>query len=208
MAMESDLLRGLVDKSMTKEELSHKVRQDFGLLPLVLKGTSSSKATIRYGCSKVLMDLAEEHPEKLYPHMDFFIDLLDGKYRILTWNALTIIANLAKVDKAGKLDAAFNKYFGFINVGNSGKIALAKPHLIEKITNALLKVENLSTTPHLTEECRRVIAEATIKAFNTFYPKIKEKEKVIAFVRNQLNSPRKTLRETAETFLHTWENPR
>ncbi len=216
--MGNELLQKLVDKSMTKAQLLQKVRQDYGLLPVVLEGTSSSKAAIRYGCAKVLMDISEENPEKLYLHMDFFMDLLDSKYRILTWNAMAIIANLAKVDKNGKLDAAFNKYFSFINneymvtvanvVSNSGKIALAKPHLIEKITDELLKVENLSTTPHLTEECKRVIAEAAIKSFNLFYDQIKNKERVLSFVKSHLNSSRKTLRETAASFLDKWDNPK
>ena len=216
--MENELLQRLVDKSMTKKELLQKVRQDYDLLPTVLRGTSSSKAAIRYSCAKVLMDISEEHPEKLYPHMDFFIDLLESKYRILTWNALTIIANLTQVDKNGKFDTAFSKYYSFINddymvtvanvVGNSGKIALAKPHLIEKITNELLKVENISTTPHLTEECKRVIAEAAINSFNLFYDKIHKKERVISFVRSHLNSSRRTLRETAASFLDKWDNPK
>lgn len=214
--MKDELLQKLVDKSMTKKELLQKVRLDYDLLPTVVKGTSSSKAAIRYGCAKVLMDLSEENPERLYSHMDFFIDLLDSKYRILTWNAMAIIANLTKVDKDGKFDAVFDKYYRFINdeymvtvanvVGNSGKIALAKPHLIEKITTELLKVENIATTPHLTEECKRVIAEATIKSFNLFYSKIENKEKVLAFAKSQRTSPRKTLKETAENFLHKWEN--
>lgn len=216
--MKGELLEKLVDKSMTKTELREKLSQDYSLLPTVLEGTSSSKAAIRYGCAKVLMDLSEEHPEQLYPHMDFFIDLLDSKYRILTWNALAIIANLAKVDKDGKFDAAFNKYFSFIDaeymvtvanvVGNSGKIALAKPHLSEKITNELLKVEHLSTTPHLTEECKRVIAEAAIKSFNLFYDQIEKKESVISFVKSHLHSSRRTLRATAASFLDKWDKPK
>lgn len=216
--MKGELLEKLVDKSMTKTELREKLSQDYSLLPTVLEGTSSSKAAIRYGCAKVLMDLSEEHPEQLYPHMDFFIDLLDSKYRILTWNALAIIANLAKVDKDGKFDAAFKKYFSFIDaeymvtvanvVGNSGKIALAKPHLSEKITNELLKVEHLSTTPHLTEECKRVIAEAAIKSFNLFYDQIEKKESVISFVKSHLHSSRRTLRATAASFLDKWDKPK
>jgi hypothetical protein len=105
----------------------------------------------------------------------------------------------------------FDKYYSFINdeymvtvanvVGHSGKIALAKPHLVDKVTDELLKVENISTTPHLTEECKRVIAEKTIKSFNMFFDKIKQKEKVTSFVKNHLNSPRKTLRRAAENFL-------
>jgi hypothetical protein len=86
-------------------------------------------------------------------------------------------------------------------VGNSARIALAKPHLTQKITNELLKVENISTTPHLTEECKWVIAEHTIKSFALFFDQIEQKGQVISFVESHLDSPRKTLRTTAEDFL-------
>jgi len=87
MAMEDDLLQRLVDRSMTREELLQRVKQDIDVLPEILNGVTSSKAAIRYGCAKVLMDLSEECPEELYQYMDSFIELLDSKYRILTWNA-------------------------------------------------------------------------------------------------------------------------
>ena len=209
--MESELLQKLESKSITKEALFQMVKQNFNLLPEVLNGVSSSKAAIRYGCAKVLMDLSEEHPEKLYPYMGFFIALLDSKYRILTWNAMAILANLAKVDVDKKFDVVFNKYYSYLNdaymvtvanvVGNSAKIALAKPYLIQKITNELLKVENISTTPHLTEECTRVIAEQAIKSFAVFFDKIKQKEKVVSFASRYLNSSRKTLKKAAEEFV-------
>lgn len=214
MLMENELLIKVADKTLTKEELRQRVKQDFDLLPVLLKGISSSKATVRYGCAKVLMDLSEEYPEKLYPYMDALIELLDSKYRILTWNAMAIIANLAKVDKDQKFDAIFDKYYGFLNneyivtvanvVGNSGKIALAKPHLLHKITAELLKVENISVTPHLTEECKRVIAEKAIGSFDLFFDKIEEKEKVLSFVERQLDSSRRTLRTKAADFLKKW----
>jgi hypothetical protein len=62
-------------------------------------------------------------------------------------------------------------------------------------------------TPHLSEECKRVIAEKTIKSFNLFFNEVKQKDKVILFVKNHLNSPRKTLKKVAETFLNKWEKP-
>jgi hypothetical protein len=214
--MENELLIKVADKTLTKEGLRQKVEQNFDLLPVLLKGTCSPKAAVRYGCAKVLMDLSEEYPEKLYPYMDAFIDLLDSKYRILTWNAMAIIANLAKVDKEQKFNAIFDKYYSFLNneymvtvanvVGNSGKIALAKPHLIHRITTELLKVEHVSVTPHLTEECKRVIVEKAIGTFDLFFDKIEEKEKkkVLAFVERQLDSSRRTLRTKAADFLEKW----
>ena len=214
--MADELLVKLADKSLTKEGLRRRVEQDFGLLPVLLEGTGSAKAAVRYGCAKALMDLSAEHPEQLYPYMDSFIALLDSKYRILTWNALAIIANLAAVDGDKKFDAAFDKYYGFLDneymvtvantVGNSAKIALAKPYLIPRITAELLKVENVSLTPHLTEECKRVIAEHAVKTFDLFFDKLGEKEKkeVLAFVERQLNSSRTTLSAKAAGFLEKW----
>jgi hypothetical protein len=146
--------------------------------------------------------------------MDSIIGLLNSKYRILIWNALAIIANLAGVDKDKKFDASFGKYYSFVNdeymitvanvVGHSGKIALAKPYLIDKITNELLKVDGLSLTPHLTEECKRVIAEKAIESFDLFFDKITQKKRVISFVEKHASSSRRTLKATAGNFLRKW----
>jgi hypothetical protein len=212
--MESRLLHKLGEKTITKEQLLKKVKQNDDLIPEILSGILSTKPTVRYGCGKILLDLSEEQPEKLYPHMDFFISLLDSKYRILTWNAMSIIANLTKVDGDNKFDSIFEKYYSFLNddylvtvttvVCNSGKIAQAKPHFTQRIVDTLLKVENISTTPHLSEECKRVIAEHAIQSFDMFFPQIKQKDKVILFVKKHLNSPRKTLRTESENFLKKW----
>ncbi len=210
----SQLSQSLMNKTVTKEELLDRVKEDFSLIPLLLKGVDHLKAAVRYGCSKVLMDLSEEHPEKLYSHFDFFVSLLDSKYRILTWNALAIVANLTRVDTDKKFDAVFDKYYSFLGndymvtvanvVGNSSKIALAKPYLIPKITDELLKAQDISTTPHLTEECKRVIAQQAIKTLDLFFDRIDQKERVISFVKLHLDSPRKKLRTAAEKFLKKW----
>jgi hypothetical protein len=204
----------LMDKKLTKEDLLKNAKQDSSLIPLLLRGVDHQKAAVRYGCSSVLMDLSEEQPEKLYPHFDFFVNLLDSKYRILTWNALAIIANLTRVDADKKFDAVFGKYYSFLDndymvtvanvVGNSGKIANAKPYLVPEITEELLKVQDLSTTPHLTEECKRVIAQHTIKTLDTFFDRIDQKELVLSFVKMYADSPRTKLKIAAETFLKKW----
>jgi hypothetical protein len=184
--LETDLLRKLGSRKISKEKLLQKAERDFSLLPELLQGTLSPKATIRYGCAKVLMDLSEKTPEKLYPYIDNFIELLDSKYRILTWNAMAIIANLARVDKDKKLDTIFERYYNFLNdeymvtvanvLGNSAKIALAKPNLVHRIVTELLKVNRISVTPHLTEECKRVLIEHAIRSFDLFFEKIEAKD--------------------------------
>jgi len=212
--MESKLLQKLVNKAITRQQLLDKVKQNYDLIPEILDGISSSKPAIRYGCAKILMDLSEEKPEKLYPHMDFFIKMLDSKFRILTWNAIITIANLTKVDSEKKFDSIFDKYYSYLDdeymvtvanvVGNSGKIALAKPYLTQKITDELLKVDNISITAHLSEECKRVITGHAINTFDVFFPQIEQKDKVISFVKKHLNSSRESLRTESKKFLEKW----
>ena len=209
-----DLLRRIGDRSLTTEGLYKRVEKDFGLVPKLLQGVSSSRASVRYRCVKVLSDLSAAYPERLYPRMDFFVGLLDSKHRILVWNALAITANLAKVDVEKRFDAAFDRYYGLLDdgymvtvanvVGHSGTIALAKPYLIDRITEELLKVDDISLTPHLTEECKRVIAEKVIKSFDLFFDKVTKKKKVVSFIRGHVDSSRSSLRVTAENFLKKW----
>ena len=126
--MEDELLSKLADKTMTKDDLLQMVKTNFKLLPNVFQGVSSSRAIIRYSSAKVLLELSEEFPEKLYPHMDFFIDLLESKYRILTWTAIAIIANLTSVDTLGKFDEIFDKRDGVTQVQTSDLIEFTELH--------------------------------------------------------------------------------
>lgn len=212
--MESKFLDKLMNSSITKEKLVQTAIQKPTLIPEILTGVSSSKPVIRYGCGKILLEISKDDPELLYPHIDFFIALLDSKYRILTWNAIIIIANLTKVDTEKKFDKIFEKYFRLLEndymvtvanvVGNSWKIAVAKPYLTTKITDKLLTMEHRLTTPHLSEECKRVIYEHAISSFDVFFPQIEQKEKVLMFVKQQLTSSRGSLKRSAEKFLKKW----
>jgi len=178
----TDILKKIENKEITKDALVKKLKNNFLLFPEIISGISSKKASVRYGCSNVLTVISEENPKELYPYMDFFIKLLDSNYRILRWAGIVIIANLTKVDIENKFDSIFDKYYGYLDdeymvtvanvVGNSGKIALAKPYLTQKITDNLLKVENISITPHLSEECKKVITGHAIKTFDIFFPQI------------------------------------
>lgn len=214
--MESALLDKLAQKTITKQQLYQAVAENFELLPQIVRGVSSPKASVRYGCSGVLLDLSAAYPERLHPYMDMFIELLDSKYRILTWSATVILANLCSVDVNQKFDSIFDKYFPLIEsgylitaanvVGNAGKVASAKPHLIPKITDELLKVDALPTTPHLTDECKRVLAEHAITSFDMFFSRLDaaQKQVVLGFVAGHRDSSRKTLSAKASKFLQRW----
>ncbi len=214
--LEADLLQHLAEGTITKEQLLNSVERDFELLPIVMAGVSSSKAAIRYSCANVLVDFSEKNPEQLYQYMDFFVSLLDSKYRILVWNATAAIANLCAVDLNKKFDTVFERYFALLTdeylvtvanvVRNSSKIALAKPYLMPRITNKLLQVDKIAVTPHLTHECKGVIAEKAIATFDKYFDQMDsdDKAKVVSFVKKHANSSRTSLAKEAELFLRRW----
>ena len=215
MNVEIDLLQKLGNKEITKAQLLQLAESDPSLLPKLLEGTSSSNATIRYGCGSVIVDLSEKHPDRLYAYMESFVALFDSKHRILTWNAMAAIANLTSVDVDCKFDAIFDKYYGFLGdeymvtvangVANSAKIASNKPYLADRIASELLKVQHLKATPHLTEECKLVIAERAIKTFNTLINYTQNKTALIAFAQKHKDSPRTSLKKEAQNFLKKWQ---
>ncbi|MCJ7712910.1 hypothetical protein MUO66_00410 [Candidatus Bathyarchaeota archaeon] len=86
-------------------------------------------------------------------------------------------------------------------IENLGKIAKAKPYLTQKITKEILEVENIKLTPHLTEECKKVIVEKAIGSFDLFFDNIEERKKVVSFVERHVKSSRKTLRSRATEFV-------
>jgi len=207
----NDLYDKLVNKEITKDELVKKIIDNPDIIPNVIEGVSSEKANIRYGCGNALKTLSEEKPEILYLYMDFFVKLLDSDYRILTWIAMAVIANLTPIDRDKKFDDAFDKYYSFIDdeymvsvaniVGSSGKIGFAKPYLIPKITDQLLRIEDIKTTPHLTNECKKVIAEKAIASFDMFFDKAENKDEILSFVKKHVNSSRKSLKKDANKFI-------
>lgn len=211
----TDLLQKLAVKELSRAEIAQYVESDFELLPILFEGLDCSKAVVRYGCGALLMDLSAKFPSKLYPYMDNFVSLLDSKYRILTWNALGIIANLTGADQERKFDAIFDLYYSFlrseymVTVANvvvfSEKIIRNKPYLADRIALELLKVENLKITPHLAEECKLVIAEKAIQTFNTLIRYTKNKTALIEFAEKYQNSPRSNLKKAAQTFLKKYQ---
>ncbi len=90
-------------------------------------------------------------------------------------------------------------------VANSATIVSNKPYLADRITSKLLKVQNLQTTPHLTEECKLVIAEQTIETFNTLIRYTENKAALIEFAEKHQNSERVSLKKEAQNFLKKWQ---
>lgn len=209
----SNILENLECKKKKPEELVGQVIKDPTLIPTVIEGTESTKGSVKFGSTKILRLISEQNPKILYPHMDFFIDLLDSDNNILKWNAQDIIANLIDVDSKNKFDQIFNKYYSLINdevmitaghvVDNSGKIALAKPQYNEEITKNLLSIDKTSRDP----ECTNILIGKTILSFEKYFQQVNpgDKTKIINFVKKHKNNSRSATKKKAEKFLSRFE---
>lgn len=173
-----------------------------------LRGLDSSEARVKYGSSKALRLASRQSPALLYPHFNRFAGLLAGGNTILRWNATRTLGYLAAVDRDGKLEKMFARFFAplqgheMIGAANTiaagADIALAKPRLADRIARELLKVE---TATYATPECRNVAAGHAIRALGRFYGLLRRRAPVLAFVQRQLDNPRPATRRHAERFL-------
>lgn len=207
----SGLLQEIAQKGVDKEKIVDKVINNPELLPILFEGLNAEKASIKYGCEKTLRLLSEKRPELLYPSFNLFVKLLDSENNFLKWGSIITLANLAAVDSKNKFEKIFDKYFTPIPgselipagnvIGNSYKIALAKPELSDRITKEILKVEKAK---YQTDECKNVAFGHAINSFTLFFDQIKDKEPVVKFIKKQLKNTRNATRKKAEKFLKKW----
>ena len=163
------------------------------------------------GASKALRALSAESPAAVYPHFDFLAGLLGGKKQILKWNATLTLANLAAVDREGRLDQIIDTYLAPIaghnmidasnTIRGAAVIATVKPYLAPAIAGRILAVER---AVYATPECRNMAIGHAITALEQFFTIVPDKHAVLAFVRRQADNPRSATRAKARRFLKRW----
>jgi hypothetical protein len=205
------MLPEISKKNVSIENIAKKVLKDKNLLNDLFEYVKSDKVVIKYNSLKVLIFLSEKQPDILYSEWDFFVTLLDNDNTFLRAIGIRILANLTKIDKDDKFEKIFDKYYNLLDdksminaaniAGRSGIIAQAKPHLQEKITDKLLTIDKT----HHSSECKNIIKGKAILSFDQYIDKYENKEKIIKFVKKELNNTRSATRKKAEKILKKWE---
>lgn len=192
---------------VTARALAKKAVKDEKLLAQLLQEILSRQDKTRYTSFKALMFVAEERPELLYPHWDYLAKLIDNENTHSKYIASYLIASLTPVDTHNKFEKIFDKYYDMLNdrsvipashvAANSGEIVRAKPELEPKITEKLLKIDE---TDHKLGH-RELVKSYAIDAFGGYFERAENKERILEFVRNQLNSDSPKTRRRAKEFL-------
>ncbi|UCH62285.1 MAG: hypothetical protein JSU77_10820 [Fidelibacterota bacterium] len=169
------------------------------------------KITIRENSFRALMLLCEKHPDRLLPHWEYLVGLLQSNNSYSKYAAIHIIAAIVPADKHGLFDKAFDIYYDLLDdrsimvaahaAGRSGKIARAKPALQPKITGRLLNIEQT----HFDQGRQDLIKPFIIESFEEYFERSQDKAQILAFVRQQVNCRSPKARKLAKAFLYKWE---
>lgn len=169
---------------------------------------AAPKGGDRFEAGKALWVTADKDPGRVYPHFDAIAALLASNSKIVRWNALQIIACLAAVDTARKLDTCLDAYLAFITGGNlisaanaiggAARIARSRPDLQERMIAAILQVEDAT---YETAECRNVATGKVLEVLQELGPNVCRRREVAAFVRRQQTNPRAAVARRAKSML-------
>ncbi|HYK87591.1 MAG TPA: hypothetical protein VE398_02400 [Acidobacteriota bacterium] len=204
----SDILEKIAKTGSDREKIAAELAVDPGAIPAIIGGLNADKPEVRFGCSKVLRLISMKKPAILYPHMDFFIAMLEHNNTFLRLDAARVIANLATVDSEGRFERIFDKFFAPISgptmipaanvIGVAPGIARARPQLADKIAVEILKVAGAR---YATRECRNVALGHAIKSLDQFYDLLEHKAPVAQLIKRQLKNTRPATRKKAELFV-------
>jgi hypothetical protein len=188
--------------------LADAVEHNHELIEEVLAGIGAKRAGVKFGASKALRIMSERLPELLYRHFDFFAAMLDHDNQILKWNATLTLANLARVDRAGKIEAILDQYLDLISGPNmitaanairgAAIIGLAKPHLVRRILLRIMRVERVE---YATPECRNVAIGHALRALEQLADLLPDRRVLRLFAARQLGNPRPATSAKARRFL-------
>jgi hypothetical protein len=176
-------------------------------IPELLEALKSRDDTERYSSFEVLLRLSEQQPELLYPRWDFLANMLDSDNAYWKLIAVRLLANLTRVDAEDRFEKIFDKYYNLLGdsvivaghiTANSGKIARSKPELQAKITDRLLNIDKTS------QKHKDLIKAGAIESFGEYFAESGDKEKIIGFVKQQLDCESPKTRKKAKEFLKKW----
>lgn len=166
---------------------------------------AASKGADRFAALKALSVTAEKDPGRVYPYFDAIAAQLNSDSKIVCWNAMQILARLAPVDGARRLDSILDVYLGFIEADNmvsaanaiqgAGRMAATRPELLDRVIPAILGVERAN---YRTQECRNVVIGVALETCEQLGECVCGRPDVAEFIRRQRANPRASVARRAQ----------
>lgn len=177
-------------------------------VPAAVAAFAAPSGTARFTAGKTLHATAVRDAGRVYPYFDAIAELMGSDCRIVCWEAIRVIAELAAVDTNHKVDALLDRYLAFVSgdsmvsaanaVRGAGKIGHARADLLDRIVPAILVVERAT---YRTAECRNVVIGHALATLREMGPRIIARPDVLDFVRRQTSNSRRFVARCAENIL-------
>ena len=161
--------------------------------------------TLRYNSFLVLNAIAEEKPEILYPYWDTFLHYLKSEKVLQILTGIELISRLVAADAANRFEEIAEDYFNLVNhrnvipvryiLLNCWRIGTERPRYVPRIKKLILSIDGLN------QEHKGLLKGDGIIAFSRLWDHIEDRQEIVEFVKNQLESESpKTVKE-AKKFL-------
>ena len=200
----------LDEKNEDVKKLAADALTDDELFSELMDGVLSKDNTTRQNSFNALQVISAAKPEFLYPQWDRLSSMLESKNNYHKFITVYLLADLTAVDSENKFEKIFDKYYGLLGGDkvmvashvalNSGKIILNKPELQDKIIDILLNTDNIYQGRN-----KDLLKAYVIETLRKIYPKIKDKERVMKFIKEQLDSSSPKTRDLAVCFIEKCE---
>ncbi len=115
----------------------------------IVAGLDAPGRRVQNGCAELASLLSEAHPELLYPHVDRFAGNLGAKEKVVRWEAVCTVGNLAAADRTARIPPHLPAILPLLEndsivlqghaVRALAKIARAHPDRADEIFAALLR---------------------------------------------------------------------
>jgi hypothetical protein len=197
-------------KDVDLNALARQAREDPAYLSVLVQGLSDKQERVGYNCLRVLLLIAEERPELLYPYWQAFVDLLASENTYFKLRGANLIAAIIGADTEDRFEQVFDLYFNLLDdrsvvtasyiAGNAGQVARAKPALRTRITSRLLSIDET----HHPRERRDLIKAFAVESLGQCFEESDRQAEILEFVTAQLESTSPKTRKIAKAFLKKW----
>jgi ABC-type phosphate/phosphonate transport system substrate-binding protein len=134
--------------------------------------------------------------------------MLKSRNNSLKFQAIHVLANLAKIDTTGRFEKVFNQFYDIVNGDAlipachvayvSHKIVKAKPELADKITERLLNLDK-ATYKH-----KELVQANALSSFSEYFDRISDKEKIVSLAKELQKNKSSRAKKEATEFLRKW----
>ncbi len=173
-------------------------------IKIIINGLSSDTRRVQSGCAELASFVSEFHPELVNPYVDIFIENVEAKEKVLRWEAVCTLGNLASIDTDEKIISQIDRITNHL-VDDSivlqghtakalAKIAKANPGAAPGIVDRII-----SSAPYF--ESSRV--GFVIEALATLGDIEKVRPQISKFVESYLDSDVKVVARKAKKALKT-----